>query len=177
MFERNRVERTPQQTSVPAAITLSCGRSLKGRFLIPSSRAFHDVLNGETKFLEFETFSGERTLLAKSTITAIDLFAVPASGGLKDRVRDTDGFDPHRELGVAATATWDEIRQAYLDLSKRYHPDRYAGVDLPPEVQDYLAAMTRRINTAYRALEMPRDTAKRAVIEKAKPIFTSVPRV
>jgi hypothetical protein len=30
-----------------------------------------------------------------------------------------------------------------------YHSDRYGGVELPPEVQSHMEAMTKRINVAY----------------------------
>jgi curved DNA-binding protein CbpA len=78
---------------------------------------------------------------------------------------------------VSSGAAWDDVRQAYLTLSKTYHPDLYSSVALPAEVKEYLAAMARRINAAYRALEEPQQTAKRATIEKAKPVFTSPQRL
>lgn len=40
------------------------------------------------------------------------------------RVRDRDYF---QVLGVAQTATDDQIRQAYFGLAKRTHPDRFSG--------------------------------------------------
>ena len=89
---------------------------------------------------------------------------------------DGDSFDPYSVLGVVRGATFDEIRQAFVRLSKLYHPDLYANVALPGEVKDYLAAMARRINAAYHALEAPIQSEKRATIEKAKPVFTSSQR-
>ncbi len=58
-----------------------------------------------------------------------------------------------------AGASRDEVRQAYLRLAKAYHPDRYASVELPEEVRDYLSAMARRVNAAHAALETPRVPA------------------
>jgi hypothetical protein len=40
-----------------------------------------------------------------------------------------------------------------------------------------MSAMARRVNAAYAALEVPMQAAKRAVIEKAKPVYTSTQRV
>lgn len=176
MFERNRVDNTLQHMTVPAHITLNDGSVHKGKFIVSAARSIYDVLNGETKFLEFETFTGERSLIAKATLASINIVNVPAAGGLKAKLADGDTFDPHAVLGVTRDAAWDDVRQAYLKLSKVYHPDLYANVALPLEVKDYLAAMARRINAAYKALEEPQQAAKRAVIEKAKPVFTSPQR-
>ena len=43
----------------------------------------------------------------------------------------------------------------------------------PPEVSDYLVDMTRRVNTAYAALEAPQQVAKQAAVYRAEPIYTS----
>ncbi len=177
MFERNRIDNTLQQIAVPVEITLADGSLHKGKFIVAAAPSVYEVLNGDTKFLEFETYDGNRTLLAKSTIAAINLVAVPSASGLRNKTRDADQFDPRAILGVDESATWDDIRKAYVRLSKIYHPDVYTSVALPTEVQDYLAAMSRRLNAAYRALEMPEQAAKRAVIEKAKPVFTSSQRL
>ena len=60
-----------------------------------------------------------------------------------------------------AGATHDKIRQAYIELAKIYHPDRYATVTLPVEVTDYLSAMARRINAAYAALDAKQPSGAR----------------
>lgn len=176
MFERNKIDNSLQQAAVPAEVTLDDGRLVKGKFLIAASRSIFEVLNGDGHFLEFETYDGERTLIARSMLKSVKIVTVPSGSNLKSRVRDGDNFEPHMILGVSADATWDEIRAAYLKLSKTYHPDRFSTVDLPHEVRDYLSAMARRVNAAYAALEIPMQAAKRAVIEKAKPVFTSPQR-
>lgn len=176
MFERNKVDNSLQQSSVPAEITLASGGIRKGRFFITASRSIYDVLNGDTQFLDFETYDGERALVAKSTIAAVRLVSVPAAAALKLRQRDAGGFDPQAILGVAPDAAWDDIRHAYLRLSKSYHPDLFGGVVLPPEVRDYLADMSQRINAAYHALELPHQAMKRSVADKAKPVFSTPQR-
>jgi hypothetical protein len=176
MFERNRVDNALQQMTVLAEITLQDGSVHKGKFVIAAARSIFEVLNGEAKFLEFETFDGSRSLIAKATLASINILTVPSTGGLKARLTDGDQFDPHSVLGLTRGASWDDVRQAFLKLSKIYHPDLYANVALSQEVKDYLAAMARRINVAYHALEVPQQASKRAVVEKAAPVFTSPQR-
>ncbi|MFN7016279.1 MAG: J domain-containing protein [Fimbriimonadales bacterium] len=59
-------------------------------------------------------------------------------------------LDAYRELGVTPNASAETIRQAYLTLVRRYHPDR------APEGQiaEYEERM-KRINTAYEVLSNP----------------------
>ncbi len=177
MFERNRIDNSVLATAVPVEVTLTDGSVAKGRFTINSGRSVYDVLNGDTQFLDFEDYKGERSLIAKATIAAIRIVPVPSASGLKARLRDGEVFDPYNVLGVGHDASFESIRAAYIALSKTYHPDRFAGATLPAEVGEYLSAMARRINAAYAALEAPKVAVKRAEVERAKPIFTSGQRV
>jgi hypothetical protein len=176
MFERNKIDNAAQQMTVPAELTLDGGEVLKGRFVIAAARNIFDVLNGDAHFLEFETYQGERSLIARTTIKSVKLVSVSSANHLKGRMRETEAFDPYQVLGVTSDAAFDDIRAAYLRLSKIYHPDRFHGIDLPAEVRDYLSAMVRRINAAYGALEAPVQAARRAAMTKAQPIFTTPAR-
>jgi len=176
MFERNKVDNSVQQMSVPAEITLDSGEILRGRFLISAARSIYEVLNGNTYFLDFETYAGERSLLSRAAIKAVKITNVPNANHLKGRMRETESFDPHVVLGVEIETPFEQVRASFVKLSKIYHPDRFAGVDLPPEVKDYLAAMARRVNTAYAVLEAPVQAQRRAALEKSKPVYTSAMR-
>lgn len=176
MFERNKIDNALQVTTVPAEITLDTGEVLKGRFIFAAARSVYDVLNGDSHFLDFETYQGARSLIAKTTIKSIRLVNVQATPNLKGRVREGEAFDPYAVLGVEQDSPFEAIRASYVRLSKTYHPDRFAGLDLPSEVREYLSIMARRINAAYAALEAPVTAAKRAALAKAAPIFTSQPR-
>ncbi|MBR4941580.1 MAG: J domain-containing protein [Clostridia bacterium] len=58
-------------------------------------------------------------------------------------------MDPYKVLGVAPSASDDEIRAAYRALAKKYHPDNY--VNNP--VADLAAEKMKEINAAYEQIQ------------------------
>ena len=54
---------------------------------------------------------------------------------------------PYELLGIAPTATRDQVRSAYRDLARRWHPDRFME---GPE-RDWANEKMAQINAAYRA--------------------------
>jgi hypothetical protein len=169
MFERNKIDNVPETSAVPIEVAFTDGTTAKGKLLVPLGRSVADVLNGSGSFVEFEPYGGEKSYIAKAQLASLKLVGVPRVPSLQARLSDPDGFDPHVILGIGAGANREEVRGAYFMLAKTYHPDRYATAELPDEVRHYLAAMARRINAAYAALDVPER--KRAA--RAEPIFTS----
>ena len=53
-------------------------------------------------------------------------------------------MDPYKVLGVSPSATDDEIKTAYRNLVKKYHPDRYANA--PKEVQDQVSEKVKQMD-------------------------------
>lgn len=53
--------------------------------------------------------------------------------------------DPYKVLGVDPKASDDEIKKAYRELAKKYHPDNYANNPL----SDLAAEKMKEINEAY----------------------------
>ena len=56
--------------------------------------------------------------------------------------------DPYTVLGVSASASDEEIKRAYRDLVKKYHPDNYVNNPLA----DLAEAKMKEINEAYDAI-------------------------
>lgn len=53
--------------------------------------------------------------------------------------------DPYEVLGVSSEASEDEIKKAYRELAKKYHPDNYANT----EFSDIANEKMKEINEAY----------------------------
>ncbi len=175
MFERNKVD-TVEQQSVAVELTIDGGEILSGRAMVGIGRTLAGALNGADMFIEFEPWGGERVLISKATIRAVKIVQAAKPESLKSRVAAMDGFDPHTILGVKAGASLEEIKSAWHRLSKTYHPDRYASAELPIEVLDYLAAMARRVNAAYAALEGPLHASRKAAALRSAAVYATPPR-
>ena len=61
--------------------------------------------------------------------------------------------DPYKVLGVSPTASDDEIKKAYRDLARKYHPDKYAGSDLAELAEEKM----KEVNAAYEQIQQMRS--------------------
>ncbi len=145
-----------QKKAVLAELTLSDGRKLKGKLIIPVSSDLMRTLNGDANFVEFETPAGVRSVIARTAIIEVLPIETPKARRLDAEFAD-DSFDPHEILGLTNAASEKQVRTAYVKLTKRYHPDRYISMDLPKEISTYVEAMSRRINAAYAMVGAERE--------------------
>ena len=53
--------------------------------------------------------------------------------------------DPHEVLGISPNATEEEIKNAYRNLAKKYHPDNYSDSNM----HGYATEKMKEINEAY----------------------------
>ena len=61
--------------------------------------------------------------------------------------------DPYKVLGVSPTASDDEIKKAYRDLARKYHPDKYSGSDLAELAEEKM----KEVNAAYEQIQQMRS--------------------
>lgn len=92
-------DRSNRAAPLCVEITLTDGRKLEGKFLVPQGRALAEILNGPASFIEFQVATGERTFIAKSSIQT----ATPLEVARASDVLQRDANSPSVEV-LASTA-------------------------------------------------------------------------
>lgn len=64
--------------------------------------------------------------------------------------------NPYEVLGVPPTATDEEVKKAYRDLARKYHPDKYRDSDLA----DLASEKMKEVNAAYEEVQKMRAGGK-----------------
>jgi DnaJ like chaperone protein len=90
----------------------------------------------------------------------MDIFnlAPAARARIDARLSGDPARDPWAVLGIAETATEQDIRAAYLKLVKEHHPDRLRSRGIPQEFMRISEARMAALNAAYEKL-MPKVRA------------------
>jgi DnaJ-domain-containing protein 1 len=155
MFERNVVQNGSRQ-KIPANLRLADDSLVSAMIFAPQGLKLIDLLNRQDGFIEAEMEDGSIVILAKHAVREVLPVGVARLAPLARGQRGE--FDPHAVLGVMRGASAEMLRACYLDRVKQYHPDRFVGLNLPKEVEEYAASMLQRINAAYQFLN-PRERA------------------
>jgi len=61
-------------------------------------------------------------------------------------------MDPYKVLGISRDATDEEVKKAYRDLARKYHPDNYVNNPLADLVEEKM----KEINEAYELIQKER---------------------
>ena len=61
--------------------------------------------------------------------------------------------DPYKVLGIDPSATDDEVKKAYRDLARKYHPDNYVNNPLADLVEEKM----KEVNEAYDQIQKERS--------------------
>jgi hypothetical protein len=130
-------------------IELVNGKTLRGVLERPRSKPLAVFMNGDDTFIELHLFDGSAVQVAKSSLMTCRERAAQKSDPLGTSGDGAETDNPLVILGIQRAESREQVRRAYVARMRLYHSDRYGGVELPPEVQSHMEAMTKRINVAY----------------------------
>ena len=66
--------------------------------------------------------------------------------------------DPYKVLGIDRTATDEDVKKAYRELAKKYHPDNYMNTPLADLAEEKM----KEINEAYETIQTQRKAREEA---------------
>ncbi|HFC04697.1 MAG TPA: hypothetical protein ENJ55_03235, partial [Rhizobiales bacterium] len=110
------------------------------------------TLNGEGRFIEFETLEGIKSFISKQSISETIPNNIPKKKKLDAGTDSDKDFNPYRILKIAPGSDAQTVKTAYFTRAKLYHPDRFSTIDMPEEMIRYAENMSRLINAAYQSL-------------------------
>lgn len=107
--------------------------------------------------------AAERTILLQITTSlgiASQWFRIHAAERLGERTDGPSSGDTLAEayslLGVSPAASDDEVRRAYREKAKKYHPDALRAQGLPDEMVGKATELMSKVNTAWGAIRKSR---------------------
>lgn len=133
--------RKTQKFPLMVEAQLADGVSMFGKVFLSAQGRLSDLLNDERDFLPFERADGSFMALAKAQLRRVSPMA--------SSEETYQGDDPFKVLGVAPTASREDVKRAYRDLTLIHHPDRVRGLGLTGEYLELATKNMMRINEAY----------------------------
>lgn len=90
-------------------------------------------------------------------------FTEPMIRGLHEQFQETQHADPnvpnekdYEVLGCKTTDTDEQVKRAYREMAKKYHPDTLGGKDIPEAVMILATEKFKEINAAYEKIKKHR---------------------
>ncbi len=135
------------KTKLDVQLDLVDGSKLVGAFFLSAGQRLSDLLNDSRQFVPFDTTGGLIANLSKTSFAKVTQ--------LDQQLGDIAVTDPYKILGVPASATDDEVQDAYRRRALSYHPDQIQAAGLALEFTQFATKQMARINGAYeRIVEM-----------------------
>jgi len=75
--------------------------------------------------------------------------------GIKAKYFESAG-EHYKVLGISPSSSDEEVRRAYRELARQYHPDTVVSKGLPEEFVDYAHKRFKEIQSAYEAIKKER---------------------
>ncbi len=137
-----------QQKHVNVIITTVDGLDVEGKLLCGLTGVVEAALNNDSQFVQLSDDNNAVSFIAKTHIAKV----VPQKNSTQTMPKLNAGAKKignwARVLDVPEHATSDEVKQAYYELAKMYHPDLFS-LEMPLEIKQYASEMLSRINIAY----------------------------
>lgn len=150
-----------KQNSDPVLVDIKLvdGSTLKGTLLLQREKTLTELFLGTEPFLDFTCSVGGDLVLSKLAVATVRQCKQTPAEQLEQRKKMLQKSESFAVLKLPKTATREQVQEAYVRLASTYHPDRFRNIEMPPEVGEYLEAMTRRIHTAFTELVQLMDGA------------------
>ncbi len=142
MSSRSRFQLAKRKERV--RIVLKDDSPIEGYLFCGQEERVGDVLNDNRVFLPVEQLDGKLIYMHKQNIAQLTPKDVKNLSKLPR--------NPHEMLGIRKDASMEEVKQAYRKMTRHYHPDRLASMDLPEDIMEYANLMFLNINAAYEAV-------------------------
>lgn len=135
---------------VQASIRLTDDSILNGTVNCGITGRIESVLNTPDSFIEFTSRDGQQRFISRHQIASVEPLETVREPALPEI---NENEQPYRVLGLRHGSGPDAVRVAYERLSKAYGVEKWAGVDVPPEIAKYASDKLRQINAAYTILK------------------------
>jgi DnaJ domain len=135
-------------------LELDTGDILNGYLFLGQTQRLSDLMNDDRTFLPFEAMDGAITIFTKGMARRVKPVEKQQAAAATD-----SGVDPYSLLGVPATATDVQLREAYHRKVQETHPDKLSNAGVSAEIVKFAHERMARINEAYNKIRIQRRAA------------------